>query len=73
MFENLTQRLQETFRKLRGKGKLSEADVEEALREIRIALLEADVNFKVVRDFISNVKMRAVGSEVSASLTPRSK
>ncbi|HCD41008.1 MAG TPA: signal recognition particle protein, partial [Firmicutes bacterium] len=70
MFENLTQRLQETFRKLRGKGKLSEADVEEALREIRIALLEADVNFKVVRDFISNVKMRAVGSEVSASLTP---
>jgi len=70
MFENLTQRLQETFRKLRGKGKLSEDDVEEALREIRIALLEADVNFKVVRDFISNVKMRAVGSEVSASLTP---
>ena len=46
MFENLTQRLQETFRKLRGKGKLSEADVEEALREIRIALLEADVNSK---------------------------
>ncbi len=70
MFENLTQRLQETFRKLRGKGKLSEADVDEALREIRIALLEADVNFKVVRDFIKRVRERAVGQEVAASLTP---
>jgi signal recognition particle subunit SRP54 len=70
MFENLTARLQETFRKLRGKGKLSEADVDEALREIRIALLEADVNFKVVRDFVAKVRERAVGSEVAASLTP---
>jgi signal recognition particle subunit SRP54 len=70
MFENLTQRLQETFRKLRGKGKLSEADVDEALREIRVALLEADVNFKVVRDFIKRVRERAVGQEVAASLTP---
>jgi signal recognition particle subunit SRP54 len=70
MFENLTARFQETFRKLRGKGKLSEADVDEALREIRIALLEADVNFKVVRDFVSNVRERAVGQEVASSLTP---
>ena len=70
MFENLTARLQETFRKLRGKGKLNEADVDEALREIRIALLEADVNFKVVRDFVAKVRERAVGSEVAASLTP---
>lgn len=70
MFENLTARFQETFRKLRGKGKLSEADVDEALREIRIALLEADVNFKVVRDFVSKVRERAVGQEVAASLTP---
>jgi len=70
MFENLTARLQETFRKLRGKGKLSEADVDEALREIRIALLEADVNFKVVRDFVAKVRERAVGSEVAASPHP---
>ena len=70
MFENLTARFQETFRKLRGKGKLSEADVDEALREIRIALLEADVNFKVVRDFVSKVRERAVGQEVASSLTP---
>ncbi len=70
MFENLTARLQETFRRLRGKGKLSERDVDEALREVRIALLEADVNFKVVRDFIARVRERACGQEVMASLTP---
>lgn len=70
MFENLTARLQEAFSKLRKKGKLSEADVDEALREIRIALLEADVNFKVVKDFIEKVRDRAVGSEVATSLTP---
>lgn len=70
MFENLTARLQETFRRLRGKGKLSERDVDEALREVRIALLEADVNFKVVRDFIGRVRERACGQEVMGSLTP---
>ncbi|MEW5866739.1 MAG: signal recognition particle receptor subunit alpha, partial [Bacillota bacterium] len=70
MFENLTARLQETFRRLRSKGKLSEHDVDEALREVKIALLEADVNFKVVRDFIAKVRERAVGQEVTASLTP---
>ncbi|NLG79799.1 MAG: signal recognition particle protein [Firmicutes bacterium] len=70
MFENLTARLQETFRRLRGKGKLSERDVDEALREVRIALLEADVNFRVVRDFIVKVRERACGQEVMASLTP---
>ncbi|MDI7246334.1 MAG: signal recognition particle protein [Bacillota bacterium] len=69
-FENLTARLQETFRRLRSKGKLGERDVDEALREVRIALLEADVNFKVVRDFIAKVRERACGQEVTASLTP---
>ncbi len=70
MFENLTARLQATFRRLRSKGKLGEHDVDEALREVRIALLEADVNFKVVRDFIAKVRERACGQEVAASLTP---
>ena len=58
------------MRKLRGKGRLSESDVDQALREIRLALLEADVNYKVVRDFIAGVKERAVGHEVLSSLTP---
>ena len=70
VFENLSSRLQETFRKLRGKGKLNEKDVTEALREVRLALLEADVNFRVVKDFVAKVKERAVGQEVAASLTP---
>lgn len=70
LFENLASRLQETFRRLRGKGKLSEADVNEAVREVRLALLEADVNFKVVKDFVNRVKERAVGQEVLQSLTP---
>jgi signal recognition particle subunit SRP54 len=69
-FDNLTTRLQETMKKLRGKGRLSEKDVEESLREVRLALLEADVNFKVVRDFVATVKERAVGEEVLSSLTP---
>lgn len=69
-FDNLTARLQETMKKLRGKGRLSEKDVDEALREVRLALLEADVNYKVVRDFIKRVKERAVGEEVLSSLTP---
>lgn len=69
-FQNLSSRLQDTMRKLRGKGRLSEKDVDEVLREIRLALLEADVNYKVVRDFIAQVKERATGQEVLSSLTP---
>lgn len=69
-FENLTARLAETFRRLRGKGKLTTADVEMALREVRVALLEADVNFRVVKDFIRRVGERAVGAEILESLTP---
>jgi signal recognition particle subunit SRP54 len=69
-FQNLSSRLQDTMRKLRGKGRLSEKDVDEVLREIRLALLEADVNYKVVRDFIAQVKERATGHEVLSSLTP---
>lgn len=70
VFGSLAAKLQETFYKLRGKGKLSEADVTEAMREIRLALLEADVNFKVVKQFITAVKERALGAEVLESLTP---
>jgi len=70
IFEGLAEKLQQTFRKLRGRGKLTEADVSEALREVRMALLEADVNFKVVKDFVSRVKERAVGHDVLGSLTP---
>ncbi|HOJ83647.1 MAG TPA: signal recognition particle protein [Bacillota bacterium] len=70
MFANLAEKLQNTLRKLRGKGKLSEKDVDLALREIRLALLEADVNFKVVKDFVAGVRERAIGEEVRQSLTP---
>jgi signal recognition particle subunit SRP54 len=70
VFEGLSDKLQQTFKKLRGRGKLSETDVTEALRDVRLALLEADVNFKVVKDFIAKVKERAVGQEVLQSLTP---
>ncbi|WP_282927615.1 signal recognition particle protein [Megamonas funiformis] len=70
IFENLADRLQETFKKLRGHGKLTADDVNATMREIRIALLEADVNFKVVKDFIKKIKKRAVGQEVLESLTP---
>jgi signal recognition particle subunit SRP54 len=69
-FESLANRLQNVFSKLRGKGKLTEDDVNEALREVRLALLEADVNFKVVKEFIAKVKERAVGQEVLQSFTP---
>src|SRR5690554_6193985 len=69
-FSSLGEKLQETFKKLKGKGKLNEADVNEAMREVRLALLEADVNFKVVKDFIAKVKERAIGQEVLQSLTP---
>ena len=69
-FEGLADRLQSTMQKIRGKGKVNEADVKEMMREVRIALLEADVNFKVVKDFIKRVSERAVGQEVLKSLTP---
>ena len=70
MFENLQDKLQGIFRQLSGRGRLGEADVDVALREVRLALLEADVNFKVVKDFIGRVRERAVGVEVTRSLTP---
>jgi signal recognition particle subunit SRP54 len=69
-FENLTNKLQDTFKKLRGMGKLTEKNIEDSLREVRLALLEADVSFKVVKEFIARVKERAVGQEVLNSLTP---
>lgn len=69
-FEGLTSKLQETFKKLKGKGKLNEKDVKDAMREVKLALLEADVNYKVVKDFINLVSQRAVGQEVMESLTP---
>ena len=69
-FESLTEKLSATFKKLRGKGRLSEADVKEAMKEIKMALLEADVNFKVVKRFIADVTERAVGADVMESLTP---
>ena len=70
VFESLSEKLQNALGKLKGKGKLSEKDVDLAMREVRLALLEADVNFKVVKDFIKTVKERAIGLEVMESLTP---
>ena len=70
VFESLADKLQQTFKKLRGKGKLSESDVADALKEVRMALLEADVNFKVVKDLVAKIKERAIGQEVLESLTP---
>ena len=70
LFENLSDKLQGTFKRLRGRGKLNEADVTEAMREVRMALLEADVNFKVVKELINRIKERAIGEEVMNSLTP---
>src|SRR4030042_7118071 len=70
MFETLTEKLQGAFDKLARKGRLTEKDVDEGLREVRVALLEADVNFKVVKEFIGRVRERAVGAEVMHSLTP---
>ncbi|AMX84065.1 signal recognition particle [Geobacillus subterraneus] len=69
-FEGLSERLQHVMNRIRGKGKVTEADVKEMMREVRLALLEADVNFKVVKDFIKRVSERAVGQEVMKSLTP---
>jgi signal recognition particle subunit SRP54 len=70
VFDALSDRLQDVFTKLRGHGRLSEEQVDAALREVRLALLEADVNFKVVKDFVARVRARAVGEEVTRSLTP---
>ena len=70
VFEGLADKLQGALQKLKGKGKLNEKDIKDAMREVKLALLEADVNFKVVKDFIDKVKERAVGSEVMESLTP---
>lgn len=69
-FENLSSKLQDVFKQLRGKGKLTEKDVKAALREVKLALLEADVNFKIVKDFINKVTEKSIGSEVLESLTP---
>ena len=69
-FENLSEKLQNTFKKLRGKGVLTEADINEVMREVKLALLEADVNFKVVKEFVAQVKEKAMGAEVLESLTP---
>ena len=69
-FEGLSEKLQSTFKKLRGKGKLNEKDIKEAMREVKLALLEADVNYKVVKTFVSNVSSKCVGGDVLESLTP---
>ena len=69
-FESLSDKLTEAFKRLRGKGRLTEADVKEAMREVRLALLEADVNYKVAKDFTASVAQRAVGEQVMESLTP---
>jgi signal recognition particle subunit SRP54 len=70
VFDSLTERLDQALKKLTGRGKLSEADVDAGLREVRLALLEADVNYKVVKDFVANIRTRAVGTEVMDSLNP---
>jgi signal recognition particle subunit SRP54 len=69
-FEGLTEKLQKTFKILKGKGSLTEADIDTAMREVRLALLEADVNFKVVKDFVAAVKEKSLGADVLQSLTP---
>ena len=70
LFEGLSGKLQDTIKKLRGKGRVTEKDVKDMMREIKLALLEADVNFKVVKDFINKISVRAVGEDVLESLTP---
>src|SRR5512136_561414 len=69
-FESLASKLQETLKKLRGKGKLTETDIKGAMREVKLALLEADVNYKVVKDFVKSVSEKCSGAEVLNSLTP---
>ncbi|MFP4629574.1 MAG: signal recognition particle protein [Desulfohalobiaceae bacterium] len=70
MFDSLSQRLDQVFKKIKGQGRLDEKHVEDALREVRLALLEADVNYRVVKDFVQRIRERALGKEVLASLTP---
>src|SRR5881628_3809242 len=70
MLDSLSTRLQGIFDRLGGRGRLTEANIQEALREVRVALLEADVNFKVVREFVERVRVKAVGQDVLTSLTP---
>jgi signal recognition particle subunit SRP54 len=70
MFESLTEKFSRTFKRLRGQGKLSESNIKEALREVRLALLEADVHYKVAKTFVADLGQRAVGTEVLESLTP---
>ena len=70
IFEGLSDKLQGALSKLKSKGKLTEKDVKDAMREVKLALLEADVNFKVVKDFVKKVQERCVGQEVMSSLTP---
>jgi signal recognition particle subunit SRP54 len=70
MFDSLQDRLQSAFKNLRGKGRLSEADIDATLQEIRIALLDADVAVSVVRDFLDRIRVRALGSVVSGALNP---
>ena len=70
MFEDLTTKFEGIFKKLRGRGKLSESNVKDALKEVRLALLEADVNYKVVKEFTGVVQERAIGQEVLGSITP---
>ena len=69
MFDSLSERLRKTLADLTGRGRVSEADVDAAVREIRLTLLEADVNFKVVKDFVGRVRERAIGTEILQSLT----
>ena len=69
-FEGLAEKLSNSFKKLRGKGKLNEGDVKEAMREVRLALLEADVNYKVAKELTGKITERAIGAEVMESLTP---
>ena len=71
MFENLTEKLTIAFSKLSSKGRLTEADVDEALREVRLALLEADVNFKVARELIVKIKDRAIGMDILKGIAPQ--
>ena len=70
MFESLSQKLNTIFNKISSKGRISERDIEETLKEIRLALLEADVNFRVVREFIENIRVKAVGSDLLKSISP---
>src|SRR5207302_8856477 len=70
MFENLQERLQRTFKSLRGQAVLNEENIQETMRELRLALLEADVNFKVVKQFIDQVQAKAIGQQVMSALSP---